>query len=453
MSEAIESAKTTVHSAGRIEASQESMLGKPLSAWRSSMQEELGLPTGFVVGTGHQIEWWHPGIAAKFFWVDALAARSGAQRLWLMIDTDVRDPTELRIPIYSAPQPDEPEPKLAVLNHRFGLRYLVDTPACERRAFVPNEPEWAGKVPTPTCTAEGIQRAAKALAEHANQANCTEQTLCALVDAVKQLNRPACVVRSSQLLQTSLGHAIVERARANPTACVRAFNHAVQQVPQVARMLAEHGPRGAELPFWTRGADGTRLRVYAEDLPSLTEMRAPLWTRAFLTSAIARAALCDRFVHGSGGAIYEQATEEFARVWLETTLPPFDTATATLRLPFPADRGPPPLTRADIRRRWFDPQASGHQLSEGKALALQTISALPRKSAPRKSAWRKMQLEIAQLREVHASSLSRDAARAHSDQARAKSAEIAADRTWACVLHPPEAISRLAAQIHELHVS
>jgi hypothetical protein len=258
------------------------------------------------------------------------------------------------------------------------------------------------------------------------------------------IGAPACTVRTSALLQTALGAAIVARAAADPAGCARAFNAAVRLVPRVAQPLAEDGALGAELPFWTMAADGTRARVRASELPALRERSAPLWPRAFLTSAIARAALCDRFVHGTGGGTYERATEAFAASWLGATLPAFDMATATLRLPFAPDGGPPPVTPAERRARWFDPESAHGAMSERKRAALEAIARAPRASAERRAAWRAMHEELARTRNAHACDFMELDARTAADRERARAALLRADRTWAAVLHPQESLVRLA---------
>jgi hypothetical protein len=282
---------------------------------------------------------------------------------------------------------------------------------------------------------------------HSNAADCTTQVLAAVRDCTPELGAPGCTVRSSQLMKTALGVAIVERAARDPHACARAFNAAVAVVPRVARTLAEDGPLGPELPLWTRGSDGTRHRVHAAELDALRAKNAPLWPRAFLTSAMARAVLSDRFVHGTGGKIYERATDMFAQSWLDARLPAFDVASATLRLPFSSDALPPPVTAAARRARWFDPDATGYAPSASKLAALATIAHAPRASAARRSAWLAMHAELGRARAVHAADMQALDAQHAADRIRARAAQWRADRTWAAVLHPPHALKDLAESL------
>lgn len=431
-----------VRHAGPVTEAGGSLLGVPAARWRALMQQELGIPEGTAVGTGHQPEWWHPGILAKFLWAAARARDSGASAVWLVIDTDVRDPAEIRIPVLRDGAPAE-------ALHRFGPRPAPGAAPAGLPARVPAPYGGGGGDPALPCVAHGLAAAHDAMLEHADAADLATQVTGALLGATPVLEPPAAVVRSSRLLGTSLGRAVLDRAAADPAACAGAFNEAVALVPRVARRLEESGPSGPELPLWTADRHGVRRPVRAAGLAALRDAGAPLWPRAFLTSAIARAALCDRFVHGTGGGTYERATEAFAARWLGATLPPFDVVSATVRLPFADDPGAPPVTHAARRARWFDPPSTGAGPSEWKRAVLARIAALPRRSAERRAAWRAMHEELARIRTAHACDFMELDARAAADRARARAGLVRADRTWAAVLHPRESVTALAAALRD----
>ena len=211
-----------------------------------------------------------------------------------------------------------------------------------------------------------------------------------------------------------------------------------------------------ELPFWTASSTGGRERVTGRTIGALAEAGAPLWPRAFLTGLLARAVLFDRFVHGTGGEVYERATDRFAHLWLGCELPPFDVATATLTLPFPPAAGDPPVTHAERRAAWFDPDA-GPSVPSGPAGAgasspmkrvwLERIAEAPRGSAHRRELWREMHRSLEEARARHATRLQAMEARARQDRSRAAAQALRDDRTWAMVLHPPEAIEALARRV------
>jgi hypothetical protein len=60
-----------------------------------------------------------------------------------------------------------------------------------------------------------------------------------------------------------------------------------------------------------------------------------LRTRALATTLFARLLASDLFLHGIGGAKYDQVTDDIARRFFGFSLPEYATASATLRLPIP----------------------------------------------------------------------------------------------------------------------
>src|SRR5207237_2147415 len=58
-----------------------------------------------------------------------------------------------------------------------------------------------------------------------------------------------------------------------------------------------------------------------------------LRTRALTTTLFARLVLSDLFLHGIGGAKYDQVTDEIVRLFFGFEAPEFATVSATLRLP------------------------------------------------------------------------------------------------------------------------
>src|SRR5690606_4296105 len=76
-------------------------------------------------------------------------------------------------------------------------------------------------------------------------------------------------------------------------------------------------------------------------------------TRALTTTLFARLFLCDYFIHGIGGAKYDEVTDQIIEQFYGAAPPGFGIATATLRLPI---RGAmePPLDDREIARRLRD---------------------------------------------------------------------------------------------------
>jgi hypothetical protein len=77
----------------------------------------------------------------------------------------------------------------------------------------------------------------------------------------------------------------------------------------------------------------------------LTEQNIVLRPRALLTTMYARLVLSDLFIHGIGGAKYDELTDEIIRRFFGIEPPGYLTATATFRLPIQRPR----TTAADVR--------------------------------------------------------------------------------------------------------
>jgi hypothetical protein len=78
-------------------------------------------------------------------------------------------------------------------------------------------------------------------------------------------------------------------------------------------------------------ADGDAAMA-AEQLAGLAARGIKIRTRALATTLFARLLVSDLFLHGIGGAKYDQVTDQIAERFFGFSLPAFATASATLRL-------------------------------------------------------------------------------------------------------------------------
>jgi hypothetical protein len=72
--------------------------------------------------------------------------------------------------------------------------------------------------------------------------------------------------------------------------------------------------------------------------------------RALLLTALMRADCSDLFIHGTGGAIYDQLTEQWIKTWLGRTLAPMTVVSADLHLNFDV---PMAQARDVTRAKWW----------------------------------------------------------------------------------------------------
>lgn len=102
----------------------------------------------------------------------------------------------------------------------------------------------------------------------------------------------------------------------------------VQRVGDRLR-LTDRGQIAVELEL---AESGTAARA-VEQLAEIGKRGVKLRTRALLTTLFARLILGDLFLHGIGGAKYDQVTDELARRFFGFIPPGYMTLSATLRLP------------------------------------------------------------------------------------------------------------------------
>lgn len=91
-----------------------------------------------------------------------------------------------------------------------------------------------------------------------------------------------------------------------------------------------------ELPFWTYGQDQNRKKAAPEDADKI------LYPRAITLSIFLRLFFSDVFIHGTGGARYDQVTNSIIKKFFKINAPAFWVKTATLKLPI---LGNSPLNR------------------------------------------------------------------------------------------------------------
>lgn len=130
--------------------------------------------------------------------------------------------------------------------------------------------------------------------------------------------------------------------------------------PQRKRLFLENRPgqrrltdrNGIELPLPPNPADES-------DWFPATASDIRIRPRALGTTLYARLVLSDLFIHGIGGAKYDQLTDEIVRTWLRCEPPRFVTATATVWLPAErpdAEKAAVYRAKAMLRRLAYNPE-------------------------------------------------------------------------------------------------
>lgn len=329
-----------------------------------------------LILTGHQPEMVHPGVWLKNFAAVALARSMGGVALNLVIDGDACRSTAIRIPSGTLSQPrfasvafDRAAEKVpweersvvdAEVWRSFAQRVHAETTSLLTSRMLD---EW-----WPTAIeryhATGRIGASLAQARHLAELSWGHDSL---------------ELPQSQMCQTEAFRRFVCHVFLNLPHFVDAYNSALVEYRRVHRIRnhAQPVPNLAcqrpwlQAPFWIwSAADAQRRAVYVRREPTalvLSDLRSferslPLtkggdpasavaelaqWeakgfklrSRALVTTMFARLAVADLFIHGIGGAKYDEATDAICQRFFGTPPPPFAAISGTLRLPLAVPGG------------------------------------------------------------------------------------------------------------------
>jgi hypothetical protein len=334
--------------------------------WQS---DEAIVRAPFIL-SGHQPEMFHPGVWYKNFVLGGLARRLNGVGIHLLIDSDLCRSASIRVPTGTFDDPrveavpyDKPAPE-APYEERIIHDTAVFSSFAERatsliRPFVA-DPMAASLWPltvlsNPRQTNLGLRLAQ---GRHAFEQTWHNETLELPQSAVCQLPEFAWFTAHllAQLPRFWSAHndalalyrcAHHMRNRAQPVPDLAAFDDWLeapfwiwtsedsQRRPLYARqagnavVISDRHAHTISLPL-TEDGDATAA---AEQLAALSSRGIKLRTRALTTTLFARLVLSDLFLHGIGGAKYDQVTDHIVRLFFGFEPPEFATVSATLRLP------------------------------------------------------------------------------------------------------------------------
>jgi hypothetical protein len=355
-------------------------VGESLRDSQIRVSEKLG--NSSLIVTGHQPGLFHPGVWVKNFAAAELARRQGGMGVHVIIDADLcRSPTILvpggtvDAPLATAVEFDAPAPHMPWEERRIADNRLWQSFPARVRDAAPlvAEPMLDSWWPTAVerGAATGLVGAALVQARHRTE---TEW-------GCRNLELP-----QSQLCQTSAFRWFACSLLADLPRFADAYNgaladyrraHGVRNHAQPVPDLAADGP-WCESPFWMwTAADPRRRPVFVrptdggvlvsdrgavekklplsqpgdasravEELAAWEAAGVKLRSRALVTTMFLRLAVADLFLHGIGGAKYDEATDEICKRFFGASPPAYATISGTLRLPIDH----PPGTADDVRR-------------------------------------------------------------------------------------------------------
>jgi hypothetical protein len=315
-------------------------------------------PDGPLLMSGHQPELSHVGVLVKTFGLNGIARKHGLTPINLIVDNDTTKTTATRLAVLgemaSSGLPVDPDAVhlLSLPYDRFEgevpyeLRPVIDPElfASFPARALPIARAWPFRPILPEFWAEMLRqhRRTPILGEivAATRRHYERRWGCHNLEIpLSRMCATGAFQRFARHVLNDLPrfHAIYNESVADyrKRYHVRSRNHPVPD-------LHREGDR-LEAPFWDfqqGGAKRARLLVRPGDLPLGPNLRS----RALTTTMFMRVCLADGFIHGIGGAKYDEVTDAILERWLGLSPPGFIVITATLRLPLPRF----PTTRADL---------------------------------------------------------------------------------------------------------
>jgi len=360
-------------------------------------------PEGPVVATGHQPELYHAGVWIKNHLASRLGAARGAASVNLVVDNDTPKHTGLVCPA-----------------HQDGAWRRAEVPLVSPAAELPFE-EYPSRVERPEEFREKVRRIAQGtpfeqqaeeFLERLARLDGTGRSLGDLNTAVRlEYDREAGVsnaeVPLSRLSETAEFGAFAASVLLDAEAFAGVYNRALADYRRENRIRNAANPlpdlrtdgEAVEAPFWvwreggTRRAlfvrpEGARVRLFEGDEEAgvldcggfdalaaswreLRETGVKIRPRAITNTVFARLFLSDLFVHGIGGAKYDEVTDRLIRSYYSLEPPAYCAITATLTIPWerePVDPGLPGRLKNDLRDLVYNPQRHlGGDERDGKA--------------------------------------------------------------------------------------
>lgn len=330
-------------------------------------------PRGAIIATGHQPEFHHAGVWIKNHLAARLARAVGGASLDLVVDNDVPKHLCLMMPVggpgnarrvavaYAQPRPDVPyeeyPPQIADSD---ALKSEV-----ERAASGMPYADEAGDLVARIGNADG---SGNSIADVVTAVRVSYERECGLANAEVPMSRLACTPAFGVFVQSLCREAprFLEAHNA-ALAEYRRDNHIRYRVNPVPD-LATRGSL-VEVPFWVWLPGGRRSRLFVEvkgptvhlyaggakvasvsgetsseaaaSWSVLSASKVKVRPRALSTTIFARLFLSDLFIHGIGGAKYDEGTDRIIRTFYGIEPPAYAVISATLTVdwPFaPADR-------------------------------------------------------------------------------------------------------------------
>jgi hypothetical protein len=345
-------------------------------------------PVGPVIAAGHQPDLYHPGVWAKNFALNGFARRFGLAPLNLVVDSDTVKSAAMPFPIWNS-DPERVTRELVSFDDWHGEEVDLYRPvhnASRFRDFVRVAEHVWGQWPfaplLPAFWQEAIRVHDEVLRSSLEESG--EESSPTLMSCLTSARRElewnwGCSNRELFLLTLDrrqfIGHVLADlpRFHSSYNQSVRSYRtrYKLRSHTHPVPDLATDGDF-LEAPFWWYEAfTGQRRRLFARSRGDQLELRAGrdgalvavpvselhasvelaqrgvhLFTRALTTTMFIRLFIADLFIHGIGGAKYDEVTDDIIRHYFGIEPPEYMVVSGSLHLPFRRF----PATAADRQR-------------------------------------------------------------------------------------------------------
>jgi nicotinamidase-related amidase len=265
---------------------------------------------------------------------------------------------------------------------------------------------------------------------------------------------------------------------------VRKISNPTQPIPPLRR-----NGSWIEIPFWTYSRENPRRRplwvrkgtsgievgdtevslatlpsnfsidVLMAELTRLTKAGLQIRPRALTTTMFLRMAMCDLFIHGIGGGLYDQLTNQIIRDLWKTDCPGFVVATATSYLPFEHFQTGTSSIQESLQslRDWrFTPERTIHpQSNDSPGIALletkrKLLDNIP--SGKAKTGWHQQIVRLNEAIRVHFANQGELVKHQYENAIQSeRERAIATNREFSFALHPKELVDKLRSLVSNEH--
>ncbi|WP_296451614.1 hypothetical protein [Rubinisphaera sp.] len=356
--------------------------GKTLSQWRTQARTELveqkschcsnhrSLVSKLWILTGHQPELIHPGVLIKNMLVDHVAKLVGGLGMHITIDSDTVKSRRISIP--SEKNETLIKQQIVVDNWPIGMPWQEI--GIRNRELFDSFPDRVQSRLSPLKQPNVLDAYWRSVSEHAvSSGDIVDGLIAGRQSIERELGITNQELRLTDLAVTDSFHSFLAHIICDARKFCSIYNQALASYreryglknnshPMPDLVLKEHE---IELPFWIWSAERpqrhglyliwlnenwtlTNHAGWSHPLPAQSTCTAEslqealqeisdqgfrIRTRALITTLYMRLFLADWFIHGIGGAKYDEVTDEIIRLYFQLQPPHFQVASGTIWLP------------------------------------------------------------------------------------------------------------------------